>query len=72
MPVKKHNNNQLKQIPGQLITISAKDEVPTNSKISDVTETQNQKQSEIGGLASLLVKNMEIKENEVKTIFRIR
>ena len=72
MPVKKHNNNQLKQIPGQLITISAKDEVPTNSKISDVTETQNRKQSETGGLASLLAKNMEIKENEVKTIFRIR
>ena len=41
MAVKKHNDNQLKQIPGQLITISAKDEVPANSKISDVTETQN-------------------------------
>ena len=32
-PVKKHKNNQLKHIPAQLITISAKDEVPKNSKI---------------------------------------
>ena len=32
-PVKRHNDNQLKHIPGQLITIPAKDEVPKNSKI---------------------------------------
>ena len=53
-PVKRKNDNQLKHIPGQLITIPAKDEVPKNSKISDIREAQNRKQSETGGLASLL------------------
>ena len=32
-PVKRHNDKRLKHIPGQLITILAKDEVPKNSKI---------------------------------------
>ena len=95
-PVKRQNDNQLKHIPGQLIAITAKDEVPKNSKISDIREAQNQKQCETGGLASLLelkvnarvmlttniniedrlinglmgtVKHIEIKENEVKTIY---
>ena len=95
-PIKRHNDNQLKHIPGQLITIPAKDEVPKYSKISDTREAQNRKQSETGGLASLLelkanvrvmlttniniedrlingqmgtVKHIEIKENEVKTIY---
>ena len=54
VPVKRHNDNQLKCIPGQLITIPAKDEVPKKSKISDIREAQNRKQSETGGLASLL------------------
>ena len=49
----KDNDNQLKHIPGQLITIPAKDEVPKNSKISDIREAQNPKQSETGGLVSL-------------------
>ena len=53
-PVKRHDDNRLKHIPGQLITIPAKDEVPKNSKISDIKEAQNRKQSETGGLASLL------------------
>ena len=53
-PVKRHNDNNLKHIPGQLITIPAKDEVLKNSKILDITETQNQKQSVSGGLAPLL------------------
>ena len=44
----------MKHIPGQLITIPAKDEVPKNSKISDIKESHNRKQSETGGLASLL------------------
>ena len=52
--VKRHNHNQLKHIPGQLITILAKNDVPKNSKISDIREAQNRKQSETGGLASLL------------------
>ena len=30
----------MKHIPGKLITIPAKDEVPKNSKISDVREAQ--------------------------------
>ena len=53
-PVKRHSDNQLKHIPQQLIAIPAKDEVPKNSKISDIREAQNRKQSETGGLASLL------------------
>ena len=53
-PVKRHNDNQLKHISGQLITIPAKDQVPKNSKISDIREAQNRKQSETGGLASLI------------------
>ena len=53
-PVKRHNDNQLKHILGQLVTIPAKDEVPKNSKISDIKEAQNRKQSETGGVASLL------------------
>ena len=52
--VKRSNHNQLKHIPGKLITISAKDEVSKNSKISNVTEAQNRKTSETGGLASIL------------------
>ena len=40
----------LKHISGQLITIPAKDELPKHSKISDIREAQNQKQSETGGL----------------------
>ena len=50
-PVKRHNDNRLKHIPGKLITIPAKDEVPKNSKIVDVREAQNRKMSESGGLA---------------------
>ena len=52
--VKRSNHNQLKHIPGKLITIPAKDEVSKNSKISNVTEAQNRKTSETGGLASIL------------------
>ena len=40
--VKRHNENRLKNIPGKLITIPAKDEALKNSKISDVREAQNQ------------------------------
>ena len=53
-PVKRYNGNQLKHIPGHLIIIPAKDEVPKNSKISDIREAQNWKQSETGGLVSKL------------------
>ena len=35
-PFKRHNDNQLKHIPGLLIKIPAKDEGPKNSKISDI------------------------------------
>ena len=53
-PVKRHKDNRLKHIPGKLITIPAKDEVPKNSKNSDVREAQNRKMSETGGLVSIL------------------
>ena len=53
-PVKRHNDNRLKHIPGKLITITAKDEVPKNSKNSDVREAQNRKMSETGSLVSVL------------------
>ena len=43
-PVKRHNDNQLKHIPGALITLPAKGEVPKNSKISDIRVAQNRKQ----------------------------
>ena len=96
MPQLKDSISQLKHIPGQVITIPAKDEVPKNSKILDIREAQNRKQSETGGLASLFelkvnarfmlttninikdrfingqmgtVTHMEIKENEVKTVY---
>ena len=52
--VKRHNDNRLKHIPGKIIKIPAKDEVPKNSKISDVRKAQNRKVSETGGLASML------------------
>ena len=39
-PVKRQYDNQLKHMPGQLITVPAKDEVPKNSKISDIREAQ--------------------------------
>ena len=44
----------MKHIPGKLITIPTKDEVPKSSKIYDVREAQNQKMSETGDLASIL------------------
>ena len=40
-PVKRNNDNQLRHIPGQLITTLAKDGVPKNSKISNIREAQN-------------------------------
>ena len=52
--VKKHNDNRLKHLPGKITKIPAKDEVPKNSKISDVRKAQNRKVSETGGLASML------------------
>ena len=91
-----HIFQKLKHIPGQLIAIPGKDQIPKNSKISDIREVQNRKKSETGGLALLLelkvnarvmltanikiedrlingqmetVKHIEIKENEVRTIY---
>ena len=46
----------------QLITTPAKDEVLKNSKMLEIREAQNQKQSETGGLTSLL---------ELKVNFRV-
>ena len=54
MPQLKTQDKRFKHIPGKLITIPAKDEVPKSSKIYDVREAQNQKMSETGGLASIL------------------
>lgn len=34
----------MKQIPGRLITLPKKDEVPKKSKTSDISEEQNRKQ----------------------------
>ena len=50
-PVTRHNNNQLKQIPGELVKIQAKDQLPKNCDISDAKQAQKRKQSETGGLA---------------------
>ena len=51
VPVTRHNNNQLKQISGELVKIQAKDQLPKNCDISDAKQAQKQKQSETGGLA---------------------
>ena len=64
-PVGRHNNNQLKHIPTQLITIPAKGEVPKNSKISDIREEQSFWRS-INQWAN--GKQIEIKESKVRTI----
>lgn len=51
---KKNNNNLLIQLTRRLISIPSKDEVPKNCNASDMSEVQNRKQSETGGLAILL------------------
>ena len=58
-PVTRHNNNQLKQIPGELVKIQAKDQLPKNCDISDAKQAQKRKQSETGGL----VYSLELKIN---------
>ena len=44
------NENRLKNIPGKLITIPAKDEALKNSKISDVREAQNRERPRLVAL----------------------
>ena len=44
----------LNSLPGRLITIPAKDDIPKNCSVKDVLEAQNRKQSKTGGLAVLL------------------
>ena len=39
-PVTRHNNNQLKQIPGEFIKMQAKDQLPKNCDISDAKQAQ--------------------------------
>lgn len=51
--VKRHNENQLKQIPGRLINIPVKEELPKNRKVSDKRKRKI-KNSPIVGVASLL------------------
>ena len=53
-PVKRRNDNQLKQTQGKLLDNPTKDEGPKYSKINDVREAQIRKQSHVGGLALLL------------------
>ena len=53
-PVKRRNDNQLKQTQGKLLDNPPKDEVPKYSTINDVREAQIRKQSQVGGLALLL------------------
>ena len=64
-PVGRHNNNQLKHIPTQLITMPVKGQVSKNSKISDIREEQNLRRS-INQWTN--GKHIEIKENKVRTI----
>ena len=86
----------MKQIPGELVKIQAKDQLPKTCDISYAKQAQKRKQSETGGLACSLelkinsrvmlttniniedqlinehigtVKHIEIKENEVRTIY---
>ena len=62
--VERHNNNQLKHIPAQLITTPAKGEVPKNSNISDIKEEQSLRRS-INQWTN--GKQIEIKESKLKT-----
>ena len=50
----KDNENRLKNIPGKLITIPAKDEALKNSKISDVREAQNRERPRLVALHQYL------------------
>ena len=50
-PLIRHKNNQFKQIPGDLVKIQTKNQLPKNCNISDVKQAQKRKQSETGGLA---------------------
>ena len=49
--VTRYNNNQLKQIPRELVKIHANDPLPKNCDISDAKQAHKRKQSETGGLA---------------------
>ena len=58
-PVTSRNNNQLKQIPGELVKIQAKDDLSKNYDISDAKQARERKQSEAGDL----VYSLELKIN---------
>ena len=51
----------LNSLPGRLITIPAKDNIPKNCSMKDVLEAQNQKQSNTGGLAVLLKMKVNVR-----------
>ena len=50
-PVTRHNNNQLKQIQGELLKLPTKDQLPKKCNIPDAKQAQKQKQSEADDLA---------------------
>ena len=53
-PANIYNERMLNSLPGRLITIPAKDDIPKNCSMKDVLEAQNRKQSNTGGLSVLL------------------
>ena len=53
-PAQTHNSFILKNIPSKLFSKPAKNEIPKNCSISDISEVQNRKQSETGGLVTLV------------------
>ena len=53
-PAQTHNSFILKNIPNKLFSKPAKNEIPKNSSISNISEVQYRKQSETGGLVTLV------------------
>ena len=60
-PANIYNEHMLNSLPGRLITIPAKDNIPKNCSMKDVLEAQNQKQSNTGGLAVLLKMKVNVR-----------
>ena len=53
-PAQTHNSFILKNIPSKLFSKPAKNEIPKNCSISDISEVQNRKKSETSGLVTLV------------------
>ena len=64
-PAQTHNSFILKNIPSKLFSKPAKNEIPKNCSISDISEVQNRKKSETSGLVTLV--EWKVKERVIIT-----